>query len=205
MKFTTTYLYRTSGTKVSYMGVEQDDDTSDKQGATLEKETTFTTIDVHHFNSLNDLLSSHNLGGFYSPQEMWKLSQIWHYLKAWDDSSAGVASLSKLVKVVTSLSNGNITLLNDLCKTSGVKFDLLLSSELFGTYKPDPKVYIGACKLLGYGVDVPTLLSDSNNGVTEEDRELERGKCAMVASMLIHHKIWLKWCLLSPEGLRYGC
>jgi 2-haloacid dehalogenase len=46
------------------------------------------------------------------------------------------------------LSNGNLSLLADLRTSSGIPFTHLFSAELFGTYKPSPKVYLGAAEKL---------------------------------------------------------
>jgi 2-haloacid dehalogenase len=46
------------------------------------------------------------------------------------------------------LSNGNLSLLGDLRAFSGVPFTHLFSAELFGTYKPAPRVYLGAAEKL---------------------------------------------------------
>jgi len=60
------------------------------------------------------------------------------------------------------LSNGNISLLSDLKAHGNMGFTHVLSAELFGSYKPSPKVYLGAVEKLG----------------------LEPRECAMVAAHL---------------------
>lgn len=46
------------------------------------------------------------------------------------------------------LSNGNLSLLGDLRTHSTIPFTHLFSAELFGTYKPSPRVYLGAAEKL---------------------------------------------------------
>lgn len=46
------------------------------------------------------------------------------------------------------LSNGNLSLLGDLRTHSAIPFTHLFSAELFGTYKPSPRVYLGAAEKL---------------------------------------------------------
>jgi 2-haloacid dehalogenase len=46
------------------------------------------------------------------------------------------------------LSNGNLSLLGDLRTFSKIPFTHLFSAELFGTYKPAPRVYLGATEKL---------------------------------------------------------
>jgi 2-haloacid dehalogenase len=58
--------------------------------------------------------------------------------------------------VISTLSNGNVSLLVDMAKHRGLPWDCVLSAELFGKYKPDPAVYQGprACS----GVERDALL-----------------------------------------------
>ena len=46
------------------------------------------------------------------------------------------------------MSNGNLSLLGDLRTHSTIPFTHLFSAELFGTYKPSPRVYLGAAEKL---------------------------------------------------------
>jgi 2-haloacid dehalogenase len=49
---------------------------------------------------------------------------------------------------ISTLSNGNLSLLVDMAKHGGLPWDCVLSAELFRHYKPDPEVYLGAAQLL---------------------------------------------------------
>ena len=44
--------------------------------------------------------------------------------------------------------NGNTALMLDVARHAGLPWDMLLCADLFGHYKPDPQVYLGACRLL---------------------------------------------------------
>lgn len=46
------------------------------------------------------------------------------------------------------MSNGNLSLLGDLRTYSAIPFTHIFSAELFGTYKPSPRVYLGAVEKL---------------------------------------------------------
>ncbi|KAK3370258.1 HAD-like domain-containing protein [Podospora didyma] len=105
-------------------------------------------IDTHHRDSLVELLDSHQLSGLYTPEEMERLSKVWHFLAPWPDSSAGIHELGKRFAVST-LSNGNQSLLADLNEHGDLGFQLLISAEDFKAYKPNPATYLGACRLLG--------------------------------------------------------
>jgi len=48
------------------------------------------------------------------------------------------------------LANGTARLQIDVTKSSGLDFDLLLSSELLDLTKPDPAIYRKAIELLGH-------------------------------------------------------
>lgn len=44
------------------------------------------------------------------------------------------------------MSNGNLALLRDLDDFGSLGFHKLLSAEMFGAYKPNPAVYVGAAR-----------------------------------------------------------
>jgi len=90
----------------------------------------------------------------------------WHRLSGWEDSSAGLSALKERV-IIATLSNGNVRLLINMvgrrlftehprdltlpppqAKHAHLPWDMIFSSQLFGSYKPDPKVYLGAVELL---------------------------------------------------------
>jgi 2-haloacid dehalogenase len=111
-------------------------------------ETEWRDIDTHHHLSLIDLLKKWKLEGLYTEEEVEDLSLVWHYLEPWKDSSAGLQKLG--TKFITStLSNGNLSLLEDLDKHGNLGFKKLQSSADFKAYKPHPRVYKGAAKALG--------------------------------------------------------
>ena len=106
------------------------------------------TVDEHHLNSLKQLLVVWQLEGLWTSEEIQALGLIWHRLNPWPDSSLGIKELNKLFWTVT-LSNGNLSLLNDLHVYAKIDFTHVFSAELFGSYKPSPKVYLGAVEKLG--------------------------------------------------------
>ncbi|KAF2687745.1 haloacid dehalogenase [Lentithecium fluviatile CBS 122367] len=106
------------------------------------------SIDEHHLESLKELLAKWELKGLWTDEEVRALSLIWHRLDPWADSASGIALLNQLFWTAT-LSNGNISLLSDLKTHGKMNFTHILSAELFGSYKPSPKVYLGAVEKLG--------------------------------------------------------
>jgi 2-haloacid dehalogenase len=74
------------------------------------------------------------------------LNRVWHRLTPWPDSVAGLQRL-KLRFVISTLSNGNISLLTNMAKSAGLPWDCILSAENVRRYKPDPSVYLLAPQL----------------------------------------------------------
>ncbi len=76
------------------------------------------------------------------------LTSGWHRLDPWPDSVPGLTRL-KTKFMISPLSNGNVGLLANMAKRAGLPWDLVLSAEVFGHYKPDREVYVGAARILG--------------------------------------------------------
>jgi len=96
---------------------------------------------------LNDLILKCDIKGL-SEEEIDHFNRAWHRLWPWPDSVGGLHRLSSGY-IVSTLSNGNVSLLTNMAKYAGLPWNCILSAELFGHYKPDPEVYLGAAKLLG--------------------------------------------------------
>jgi len=107
----------------------------------------WTNIDGLNRLILNDLLVQFNIKGL-SEAEIDHFNRAWHRLWPWPDSVGGLHRLSAGF-IVSTLSNGNVSLLTNMAKYAQLPWDCILSAELFGHYKPDPEVYLGAAKLLG--------------------------------------------------------
>jgi len=82
-----------------------------------------------------------------SESEIAHLNKAWHRLAPWPDSVLGLSKL-KQKYIVATLSNGNISLLVNMAKHSGLPWDVVLSSELAKHYKTDKEVYLTAASLL---------------------------------------------------------
>jgi 2-haloacid dehalogenase len=80
--------------------------------------------------------------------ELATLRSVWHCLDPWDDSVEGLRRLRRSF-VVAPLSNGGFSMLTTMGKQAGLPWDCIISTELFGTYKPDPAAYRGGAALLG--------------------------------------------------------
>ena len=104
-------------------------------------------VDEIHRRKLDQLLEQFEIAGLQK-HEIDHLNRVWHRLNPWPDSVEGLTRL-KSRYVVSTLSNGGVGLLVNMAKFGGLPWDCVLSSEMFGKYKPDPSVYAGAARLLG--------------------------------------------------------
>ncbi|KLO10028.1 haloacid dehalogenase [Schizopora paradoxa] len=104
------------------------------------------SVDVMHREILDAMLDSDRwrmLGAIWGESDRNELVMLWHKLDGWPDSSSGLKSLKEQAFIVT-LSNGNVRLLADMAKHADLRWDVILSAELLGSFKPNPKVYLGA-------------------------------------------------------------
>ena len=90
---------------------------------------------------------------------------IWHRLAPWPDTCAGLRALGEQGYATCTLSNGNLSLLQDMVAAAAMPFTHLFSAEMFQSYKPSPRVYLGAAERMG----------------------LRPGQCALVAA---HLSLW---------------
>ena len=111
-------------------------------------ELPWTRLDELHRLILEPLLPRFGLEAL-DQAERDALNRVWHRLDPWPDAVAGL-SLLKARYVIATLSNGNVSLLVNMARHAGLPWDTVLSAELFGRYKPDPEVYRGAARLLGF-------------------------------------------------------
>lgn len=103
-------------------------------------------IDDLHRRILDDLLVEFDISGL-SEAEIDNLNRVWHRLIPWPDTVLGLGRL-KSKFVLSTLSNGNVSLLTNMAKNAGLPWDCVLSAELSGHYKPDAEVYEKAADLL---------------------------------------------------------
>lgn len=109
-------------------------------------EMPWTNLDHLHRALLEDLLKEFHIQEL-SEDEKDHWNRVWHRLKPWPDSVAGLARLKKKYTIAP-LSNGNVALLADMAKHAGIPWDLILSAELAKHYKPDREAYLTAVDLL---------------------------------------------------------
>ena len=109
-------------------------------------EMPWTKLDALHRILLEDLFQEFGIQDLARDEkEHW--NRVWHRLKPWPDSVAGLTRL-KTKFTIAPLSNGNVSLLADMAKNAGLPWDLILSAELARHYKPDGEAYLTAVELL---------------------------------------------------------
>tara|TARA_B110001454_G_scaffold19509_1_gene18298 strand:+ start:103 stop:816 length:714 start_codon:yes stop_codon:yes gene_type:complete len=106
----------------------------------------YLSMDDIHMEVLNELLEELKIRHI-NKDKLIQFNQSWHRLIPWGDSLPGLSDLKENY-IISALSNGNLSMLVKLSKNSKIPWDSILSTEFFGTYKPDPKVYLGAIKML---------------------------------------------------------
>ena len=107
----------------------------------------WTKLDDLHRALLEDLLKEFHVEGL-SEAEKDQWNRVWHRLKPWPDSVEGLTRLKKRYTIAP-CSNGNVALINDMAKNSGLPWDLILGAEIAHHYKPDKEVYLTSVDLLG--------------------------------------------------------
>ena len=110
-------------------------------------ELPWTRIDDLHRMILEDVLGAAGITSI-ADDDVDHLNRAWHRLDPWPDSVGGLTRLKERF-LITTLSNGNVSLLTNMAKKAGLPWDCVISAELFGHYKPDPEAYLGCAYLLG--------------------------------------------------------
>ena len=91
-----------------------------------------------------------------------KLLNVLVHLTPWPDAVAGLTRL-KSNYTITTLSNGNISLLTEMAKRAKLPWDCILSAEVFRHYKPDPETYLGVCEVFGISPNEMMLVASHKN------------------------------------------
>ena len=106
----------------------------------------WTKLDGLHRMILDQILIDFGIVGL-SEADTDALNRVWHRLRPWPDAVGGLTRLKKRF-IIAPLSNGNISLMTDLAKHSGLPWDCILGAELARHYKPDREVYQSAVDIL---------------------------------------------------------
>ena len=105
-------------------------------------------VDEIHRAKLDELADKHGFRGSVDDADLADLNRVWHRLDGWPDSPSGLSRLKSRFTIAT-LSNGNVGLLVNMAKHAGLPWDAIFSADIVGAYKPNPRVYSTACRMLG--------------------------------------------------------
>ncbi len=119
-------------------------------------ELPWTRLDDLHRRILDELLRDADIQA--NDDDVDRLNRAWHRLTPWPDAVAGLYRLKERF-TITTLSNGNVSLLTEMAKHAGLPWDCVLSAEIFGHYKPDPEAYLGCADILGVAPEETMLVA----------------------------------------------
>ncbi|KAK4939619.1 hypothetical protein LTR10_020119 [Elasticomyces elasticus] len=121
-------------------------------------------VDKYRFKSLHKLLAQLSLiipdeeadaselavkeGSLWNESQLKQLGLVWHHLPPWPDTCRGLDMLNKQFSTVT-LSNTYNELMTNLVAHSSIPFKHVYTSDMFQSFKPNPKVYLGAAEKMG--------------------------------------------------------
>jgi len=117
----------------------------------------WTRIDDLHRMVLEELLQTAGIVSVLD-KDIDHLNKAWHRLDPWPDSVSGLTRLKEKF-IITTLSNGNLSLLTNMAKRAGLPWDCVISAELFHHYKPDREAYLGCADLLGVPAEALMLVA----------------------------------------------
>ncbi|KAJ6560108.1 (S)-2-haloacid dehalogenase IVA [Mycena capillaripes] len=111
-------------------------------------------IDITHRRTLLAMLDKHpELKPHFTEDGQDEAVAAWHSQKAWPDVAEALRKLKERGLEIYVHANGTTRLQLDIVRSSGLRFDMLFSSQLLGCYKPDPENYRKALGLLKLRAD----------------------------------------------------
>lgn len=156
----------------------------------IEGEEPWRNLDALHREFLEVLLDRFDVDGL-SEEDITHLNRVWHRLDPWPDTIPGLIRL-RMDYIVAPLSNGHVRLLTNMAKRAGIPWDLILSAELSGHYKPDEEAYLTA-------VDLLDLQPEEVMMVATHETDLDASREAGLRTAYIHRP--LEW---GPEQADEG-
>jgi 2-haloacid dehalogenase len=124
-------------------------------------EIDFVKLDVLHRMNLDANLEEFGITGL-SEADIDHLNRIWHRLEPWPDTVAGLTRL-KTRFILATLSNGNVALMVNMAKHSGLPWDVILGAEVARAYKPQPEAYLRTADFLGLAPEECMMVAAHNS------------------------------------------
>ena len=110
-------------------------------------ELPWTNLDGLHRMSLEEVLDEFGISGL-SEEDLREITLFWHRLRPWSDAVPGLYRLKSRF-IISTMSNGNVAMMTNMAKNSGIPWDCILGAEVARHYKPDPESYLTNVSLLG--------------------------------------------------------
>jgi 2-haloacid dehalogenase len=130
----------------------------------------FIRLDVLHLENLAATLSEFGIDpAVTAPSELEALNLAWRKLDPWPDSVSGLTRLRRRF-IIAPLSNGNIRLMVDLAKRSGLPWDAILGAEIAQAYKPSPEAYLRNAEALMLEPESVCLVAAHNSDLAAARR-----------------------------------
>ncbi|GAC1426902.1 MAG: haloacid dehalogenase type II [Acidobacteriaceae bacterium] len=138
----------------------------------------WTGFDTLHREQLDKIVGDFRPAKKLSSKDRDLLTHGWHYLEPWPDV---VPALQRLRQnfIVGPLSNGTTRQMIDLARWGNLPWDVVFGADMFRTYKPDKKLYVGAAALLGLEPAEVLLVAAHN-------QDLEAAKSNGLRTCFVH-------------------
>jgi 2-haloacid dehalogenase len=126
-------------------------------------------IDGVHRALIDPVLDEFGIEGI-AEAEKDDLALAWHRLSPWPDAVAGHARLRQKFRLST-LTILSVALIVDVSRHAPFLWDAVISCEMLGVYKPDPRVYRRGAELLALEPAEIMLVAAHNIDLTAAARE----------------------------------
>lgn len=138
-----------SGDEKSQLAIEWRHTYFDVNNARIREGKDPEDIDTTHRRVLDTLLDKYpHIRSHFTPEMKETAVKRWHIQRAWPEVASAIRQIKEHGYEVLVHANGTTRLQLDICRSSGLSFDMLFSSELIGFYKPDPRNYRKTLQLI---------------------------------------------------------
>ena len=164
----------------SKLALEWRQDYFDSNAARLAANQPPENIDDTLRKTMDRLLEKHpEYEHLFTEQIKHQCVAAWHSMPAWPDVRPAIEQLKTAGYEVFVFANGTTRLQLDLCKSSGLSFNMLFSSQLLGVYKPAPESYRKTLELVNVRADESVM-------VAAHAYDVRGGKEAGMKTVYIH-------------------
>lgn len=124
----------------------------------------YVPLDILHRENLDRVLERFGYGDFPDDERV-ELNRAWHRLRPWPDVVEGLTRL-KTRYIIGTLSNGNIALMVNMARHSGLPWDVILGADVTHQYKPHPDAYRKTVQALDVPAEDCMLVAAHNSDLT---------------------------------------